>query len=168
MCLFFGIIFKLFVVLFMLSIVVVFVMGVVVCWCFDVNFFDYVNVCEFECMVVVVQGVEVVYMQYGNWDFLCNDCMVWFCLLCCEGVWACVNGMGGDCFDLLLGYCFDLLLFGLDCGMDRDMLLFGLFFVGSMLLYLFGELFVLYLLIWLFDVQCNVIIGDGLLFGLNV
>lgn len=62
----FGITSKLFVALFILSIVVTLVMGAVVRWRFDANFLDYVNVREAERMAVLARSVESAYTQYGG------------------------------------------------------------------------------------------------------
>ncbi|MBC3640921.1 two-component sensor histidine kinase, partial [Klebsiella sp. Kps] len=53
----FGITSKLFVALFMLSIVVALAMGAAVRWRFDANFLDYVNAREAERMAVLAQSV---------------------------------------------------------------------------------------------------------------
>ena len=54
----FGITSKLFVALFMLSIVVALAMGAAVRWRFDANFLDYVNARESERMAVLAQLLE--------------------------------------------------------------------------------------------------------------
>lgn len=164
----FGITPKLFVALFMLSIVVALAMGTAVRWRFDANFLDYVNARESERMTVLAQSVEAAYTQHGGWDFLRDDRMAWFRLLRREGARARANGMGGDRFDLPPGHRFEPLPPGADRGMDRDMPPPpGPPPAGSMPPHPADEPPMPHSPIWLFDAQRNVIIGDGLPLGPN-
>ena len=164
----FGITSKLFVALFMLSIVVALAMGAAVRWRFDANFLDYVNARESERMAVLAQGVEAAYTQHGSWDFLRNDRMAWFRLLRREGARARANGMGGDRFDLPPGHRFDPLPPGPDRGIDGDMPPPpGPPPAGSMPSHPPGEPPMPHSPIWLLDAQRNVVIGDGPPLGPN-
>ncbi|CAJ0720429.1 Signal transduction histidine-protein kinase BaeS [Ralstonia edaphis] len=159
----FGITSKLFVALFMLSIVVALAMGAAVRWRFDANFLDYVNAREAERMASLAQGVEAAYAQHGGWDFLRDDRMAWFRLLRREGARARANGMGGDRFDLPPGHRFD----PIPPGMDKDAPPLGPPTAGRMPPHPPGEPPIPHSPIWLLDAQRNVIIGDGPPLGPN-
>jgi len=159
----FGITSKLFVALFMLSIVVALAMGAAVRWRFDSNFLDYVNAREAERMAALAQSVEAAYRQHGNWDFLRDDRAAWFRLLRREGAHARANGMGGDRFDPAPGHRFDPFPPGMDRSMDRDMPPPA----GSLPPYQPGEPPMPHSPIWLLDAARNVIIGDGPPLGPN-
>ncbi|MRS97810.1 HAMP domain-containing protein [Ralstonia pickettii] len=160
----FGITSKLFVALFMLSIVVALAMGAAVRWRFDANFLDYVNAREAERMASLAQVVEAAYTQHGNWDFLRDDRIAWFRLLRREGARARANGMGEDRFDLPPGHRFD----PIPPGMDKDAPPPpGPPTAGRMPPHPPGEPPTPHSPIWLLDAQRNVIIGDGPPLGPN-
>lgn len=165
----FGITSKLFVALFMLSIVVALAMGAAVRWRFDANFLDYVNAREAERMAVLAQGVEAAYTQHGNWDFLRDDRTAWFRLLRREGARARANGMGGDHLEPPPGHRFDPFPPGVDRGMDRDAPHPpGPPPAGSMPSHPSGEPPPMPRSpIWLLDAERNVIVGDGPPLGPN-
>ena len=154
----FGITSKLFVALFMLSIVVALAMGAAVRWRFDANFLDYVNAREAERMAALAQGVETAYAQHGNWDFLRDDRGAWFRLLRREGARARANGMGGDRFEPPAGRRFDPFPPGMDRDLPRPS---GPPPAGNLPPHPPGEPPMPHSPIWLLDAGRNVIIGDG-------
>ncbi|MCO5399604.1 ATP-binding protein [Ralstonia soli] len=151
----FGITSKLFVALFMLSIVVALAMGVAVRWRFDANFLDYVNAREAERMAVLAQGVETAYTQHGNWDFLREDRAAWFRLLRREGARARASGMGGEHLEPPAGRRFEPFPLGAPRTDSQPPLAPGEAppMPRSP--------------VWLLDAQRNVIIGDGPPLGPN-
>ncbi|GCB04274.1 ATP-binding protein [Ralstonia sp. SET104] len=168
----FGITSKLFVALFMLSIVVALAMGAAVRWRFDANFLDYVNAREAERMAALAQGVEAAYAQHGNWDFLRNDRGAWFRLLRRESAHARANGMGGDRPEPQAGRRFG----PFPPGMDHDMPAPsgppsgpppGPPPAGTLPPHPPGEPPMPHSPIWLLDAGRNVIIGEGPPLGPN-